>query len=121
MGALFPGARVSLAVIGSPARVDALTSSGDSWASRAFCASVTGASRRVVRCAELRRQSWLARVLSVRAVICRQQVHDRAVLVSRPHRAVVPQEAGPALSSPPKQHEPSNRPDTNHLKPTGTS
>ena len=27
----------------------------------------------------------------------------------------------PALSSPPKQHEPSNRPGTNHLKPTGTS
>ena len=27
----------------------------------------------------------------------------------------------PALSSPPKQHEPSNSPGTNHLKPTGTS
>src|SRR5258705_480533 len=27
----------------------------------------------------------------------------------------------PALSSPPKQHEPSNNPGTNHLKPTGTS
>src|SRR4029434_10665431 len=27
----------------------------------------------------------------------------------------------PALSSPPKQYEPSNRPGTNHLKPTGTS
>ena len=27
----------------------------------------------------------------------------------------------PALSSPPKQHEPSNRPGANHLKPTGTS
>jgi hypothetical protein len=27
----------------------------------------------------------------------------------------------PALSSPPKQHEPSTRPGTNHLKPTGTS
>jgi len=27
----------------------------------------------------------------------------------------------PALSSPPKQHEPSNKPSTNHLKPTGTS
>ena len=47
MGALFPGARVSLAVIGSPARVDALTASGDSWASRAFCSSVAGASMRV--------------------------------------------------------------------------
>src|ERR1700724_4864357 len=27
----------------------------------------------------------------------------------------------PALSSPPKQYEPSTRPGTNHLKPTGTS
>src|SRR5262249_42851903 len=27
----------------------------------------------------------------------------------------------PALSSPPKQHEPSNSPGTNHLNPTGTS
>ncbi len=27
----------------------------------------------------------------------------------------------PALSSPPKQVEPSKRPETNHLKPTGTS
>src|SRR5438552_7239970 len=27
----------------------------------------------------------------------------------------------PALSSPPKQHEPSNRPGANHLNPTGTS
>src|SRR5215469_5748282 len=27
----------------------------------------------------------------------------------------------PALSSPPKQNEPSNSPGTNHLKPTGTS
>ena len=27
----------------------------------------------------------------------------------------------PALSSPPKQHEPSNSPGANHLKPTGTS
>ena len=27
----------------------------------------------------------------------------------------------PALSSPPKQHEPSNNPGANHLNPTGTS
>ena len=47
MRALFPGARVSRAVIDSPARVDALTASGDSCASRAFCARVAGASRRV--------------------------------------------------------------------------
>ena len=47
MRALFPGARVSRAVIDSPARVDALTASGDSCASRAFCVRVAGASRRV--------------------------------------------------------------------------
>src|SRR5215475_13734492 len=30
-------------------------------------------------------------------------------------------EVAPALSSPPKQSEPSNNPGANHLKPTGTS
>ena len=47
IGAPLPGARVSLAVIGSPASVDAATSSGDSSASRAFCSGVAGASMRV--------------------------------------------------------------------------
>ena len=37
IGALLPGARVSFAVIGSPARVDSLTASGDSSCSLAFC------------------------------------------------------------------------------------
>ena len=47
MGALLPGARVSLAVIGSPANSAALTASGDSFASSAFCSGVAGASMRV--------------------------------------------------------------------------
>ena len=46
MGALSPGARVSLAVIGSPASVDALTAWGKSLARWAFCSGVAGASMR---------------------------------------------------------------------------
>ena len=47
MGASLPGARVSLAVMGSPARADALTASGASRARRAFSSGVAGASMRV--------------------------------------------------------------------------
>ena len=47
IAALLPGARVSLFVIGSPARVDAFSASGDSLPSAAFCAGVAGASIRV--------------------------------------------------------------------------
>ena len=47
MAASLPGARVSLAVIGSPASVAAVTASGDSFPSRAFCAGVAAASMRV--------------------------------------------------------------------------
>ncbi len=47
MGAPLPGARVSVPVIGSPARVEAVTISGDSLPSRAFSAGVAGASMRV--------------------------------------------------------------------------
>ena len=47
IGALFPGARVSLAVIGSPARCDSFTLSGESFCSLAFCSRVAGASMRV--------------------------------------------------------------------------
>ena len=45
--ALLPGALVSLAVIGSPASVDAVTASGDNFPSLAFCSGVAGASMRV--------------------------------------------------------------------------
>ena len=47
IGALLPGALVSLAMIGSPASCDAVTASGDSFASLAFCSGVAGASMRV--------------------------------------------------------------------------
>ena len=42
-----PAARVSLAMMGSPAIVEAWTASGDNVASAAFCAGVAGASTRV--------------------------------------------------------------------------
>ena len=46
-GGVVARARVSLAVIGSPASFDSLTASGDSFCSRAFCSGVAGASMRV--------------------------------------------------------------------------
>ena len=46
MGALFPGAVVSRAVIRSPASSEAVICSGDSLASLAFCSGVAGASIR---------------------------------------------------------------------------
>ena len=47
MAAPLPGARVSFAVIGSPARSASLTLSGASFSSFAFSAGVAGASMRV--------------------------------------------------------------------------
>ena len=47
MAAPLPGARVSLATIGSPASVAAVTASGASLPSAAFSAGVAGASTRV--------------------------------------------------------------------------
>jgi len=44
MAALFPGARVSFAVIGSPASVASLTASGESFSSLAFSSGVDAAS-----------------------------------------------------------------------------
>jgi len=46
IGASLPGARVSLAEIGSPASCVSLTASGASCSSRAFCSGVAGASMR---------------------------------------------------------------------------
>ena len=80
---------------------------------------------RVVRRAELRRQF----PGDARPGLCRsrgdlgcQQVHDQAVFVraSKPCRRGA-ENSRPALSSPPKQQEPSNSPGANHLNPTGTS
>ena len=47
IGASFPGARVSFAVIGSPASSVAVTASGESFLSRFFCSGVAAASMRV--------------------------------------------------------------------------
>ena len=47
MGALFPGARVSFAVMASPARCVLFTASGDRFCSLVFCSGVAGASIRV--------------------------------------------------------------------------
>ena len=47
IGASFSGARVSVLTIGSPASVVAVTASGDSFCSCAFCCGVAGASMRV--------------------------------------------------------------------------
>jgi hypothetical protein len=47
MAAPLPGARVSLAVMGSPASSGAVTAAGASLPSTAFCAGVAGASIRV--------------------------------------------------------------------------
>ena len=46
MGALLPGARVNLAMMGSPAKLDSLTDSGESCCSLVFCSGVAGASMR---------------------------------------------------------------------------
>ena len=46
IGAPFPGAIVSRARIGSPARVVVVTAAGESAASLAFCSAVAGASTR---------------------------------------------------------------------------
>ena len=47
IGALLPGARVSVAVTDSPASCDSRTASGESFSSLAFCSGVAGASMRV--------------------------------------------------------------------------
>jgi len=47
IGASMPRARVSLAVMVSPASCDSRTDSGESFSSRAFCSGVAGASMRV--------------------------------------------------------------------------
>ncbi len=98
MAALLPGARVSFAVIGSPASVASLTASGLSLDNRAFCSGVAGSvDARVIRRAEFLRQllimhAWI--FAGDGSDLGGQQIHDGAVLVRRPHGAVAPQKAG---------------------------
>ena len=93
------GARVSLAMMGSPASSLAVTASGESFCSRAFCVGRgRGIDARVVRRAEFRGELLImvARILAgARGDLRRQQGQDRSVLVGRPDGAVLPQEAGP--------------------------
>ena len=99
MAALLPGARVSLAVIGSPASFDSFTASGESFWRGSPSARASPA--RQSACNTACRTPPSVRG-NVRPDPCRcggdfrrKQVHDRAVLVRRPDRAVAPQETGP--------------------------
>ena len=96
IGALLPGARVSLAVIGSPASVDSLTASGDSFCSLAFCSGVAGGiDARVIGRSEFRGQFAVV-FPGILAGTCGdfggEQVHDRTVFVGRPDGAILSQE-----------------------------
>ena len=98
MAASLPGARVSLAVIGSPASSASCTASGESFCEQGLLLRRgRGVDARVERSAELGRQL----LVMLARDPCRsgrdlggQQVHDRAVLVGGPDRAVAAQEAG---------------------------
>ena len=87
-----PGALVSLAVIGSPARSDSFTASGREFFQLCFLLGRGGrVDARVVRSAELRRQfavMFSGILAGARGNLRRQQVHDRPVLVGRPYGAV---------------------------------
>ena len=111
--------------MGSPASSVAVTSPAASLRRASFPPAWQGR-----RCARRRRAELIGQlVVELRRIAARprhqldgQQVHDDAVLVGRPHACR--RGAGttrPALSSPPKPSDPSSSPETNHLKPTGTS
>jgi hypothetical protein len=84
-----------------------------------------GVNASVVRCPELGGQFLVVHpgiLSSTRCDFRGEQAEDETVFIGVLH--TVPfcrRKLAPALSSPPKQHEPSNRPGVNHLKPTGTS
>ena len=97
IGASFPGARVSFAVIGSPASSVAVTASGESFLSRFFCSGVAAASMGYRMAFPIRRSfpgsACQGFSCTSRDFRCKQ-AEDDAVLVGAPHRAIVPQEAG---------------------------
>ena len=96
IGTSLPGARVSFAVIGSPASSVAVTASGESFLRRSFCSGVAGASMDVIRCQ--RGRQLLVMDTGVLTGACldfrREQAEDEAVFVRAPDRAVTPQEIG---------------------------
>ena len=127
MAASLPGARVEHAARSArrPARLSAPAAAR---ASASFASSARRGRRLdavVDRLAELARQLAveLARVAAAsRAVISAASSAGMMPSLSVVH--TVPSRRrndAPALSSPPKPSEPSSRPSTNHLKPTGTS
>ena len=98
IGASLPGARVSFAVIGSPASSVAVTASGDRFPEEVFllgCGRSVDAG--VIRCAERGRQ-LLVMHTGVLTGACldfrREQAEDEAVFVRAPDRAVTPQKTG---------------------------
>ena len=115
MAASLPGAAVSLAVIGSPASFDSLTASGESFCRlRLLLRRGGGVDARVIAaCRTAAVSSWKCSPgsLPVRAVI---SAASRSMI--RPSLSVVHtvpsrrRKLAPALSSPPKQQEPSNSP-----------
>ena len=98
IGASLPGARVSFAVIGSPASSVAVTASGESFLRRFFLLGRgRGVDAGVIRRAERGRQ-LLVMDAGILTGACRdfrrEQAEDEAVLVRAPDRAVTPQETG---------------------------
>ena len=98
IAALLPGARVSLAVIGSPARSDALTAAGiELLKPRLLFGRRRRVDPRVVRRAEPLGQLavMLARVFARAGEDFRgQQVENRSIFIGGPDGAIPPQEAG---------------------------
>ena len=114
MEASLPGARVSLAVIGSPASSVSVTASGVSFLKAAFCCRRgRGVDARVVRRAELRGQIGVMHAgvfAGAGGDLGGQQVQNDAVLVGGPDRAVAAEEAGPRAFFAAEAEEPSNSP-----------
>src|SRR5215471_18408503 len=85
MAALFPGARVSFAVISSPARRDSLTSSGDNASNFAFWAGLAGQFTEVLAGITAR----------TRGNLRSEQPEDRPVFVGGPYGSITAQETRP--------------------------
>ena len=125
IGALLPGALSMMFSMASPARSSRAILSGESFASIFFCWTVAGAS---TRSANIAPDSFASDAYNSagsrprRAVISAESsagtMPSLSVVQTLPSRR---RKDAPALSSPPKPSEPSNRPSANHLKPTGTS
>ncbi|MNY28161.1 hypothetical protein D3C86_1621170 [compost metagenome] len=120
-----PGALSSTRVMVSPANWVLRTCSGESWLRAFFCSGVAGAS---TRSATISPNSSVRprysspgsrpRLAVISAASKASTMPSLSVVQTLPSRR---RKVAPALSSPAKPSEPSNRPPANHLKPTGTS